>query len=216
MTDVELCEKPRITHDDVVSKFQEIHKKYTHQRGYMISTLDDDISKQFIDGHPEIVWSEVYNFYASPNVKILSTTVYVTVFGQRTPIILERPNKQDHRFEYEEYFGFGGHNAGFTKYRIIARMPGSYNKELDLHSLLRADNAEITETYATDVLLFLVLGGYIKYWNGYYDMNRWFVDNNIMSPLCEDKTGGDFLTHFIMNKCEIVVPSDENKDNIDS
>jgi hypothetical protein len=61
-----------------------------------------------------------------------------------------------------------------------------------------------------------VLGGYIKYWNGYYDMNRWFVDNNIMSPLCEDKTGGDFLTHFIMNKCEIVVPSDENKDNIDS
>jgi hypothetical protein len=189
-----------INHADVVEQFKKVHNKYTHQAGYMITTIPDELSKEFITKHPELKWKEVYNRYASENVYILSCTIYVTIFGLRFPVVLERPLRQDHHYEFEEYFGFGGHNAGYTTNRIIARMPNKFNDELDISTILTS-REEVNDAYVKDVLLFLVLGGYIKYWKGCDELRMWFIEKQFN---IESIKGSDVIVNFIMQNYEIV------------
>jgi hypothetical protein len=188
-----------VSHVDIIEQFQKFHKKYTHQAGYMITTIPDELSKEFITKHPELKWNQVYNHYASEHVSILSCTIYVTVFGQRFPIILERPLKQDHHCEFEDYFGFGGHNSGYTTYRIIARMPNKFNAELDISTVLTT-REEVNDAYVKDVLLFLVFGGYIKYWKGCEELRLWFIEKQFNF---EGTKGSDVIVNFIMQNYEI-------------
>jgi hypothetical protein len=194
-----------ITHADVVRRFQEIHKKYTHQAGYIITTLPDDISKEFITNHPELKWEQVYNHYASEHVKILSCTIYVTALGQRFPIILERPLKQDHHCEFEDYFGFGGHNAGYSTFRTVARMQNKFDADLDITTILTS-REDINDTYVKEVLLFLVVGGYIKYWKGCDELRTWFIENQFN---IEGTKGSDLVINFIMQNYEIDVVTED-------
>ena len=189
----------KVTHADVIEQFQKFHKKYTHKAGYMITTIPDDLSKEFITKHPELKWSEVYNRYASEHVYILSCTIYVTVLGHRFPIILERPLKQDHHCEFEDYFGFGGHNDGYSTYRIIARMPNKFNADLDIGTVLTSTE-EVNDAYVKDVLLFLVFGGYIKYWKGCDELRAWFIEKQFN---IEGTKGSDLVINFIMQNYEI-------------
>lgn len=189
----------KVTHADIIEQFQKFHKKYTHQAGYMITTIPDVLSKEFITKHPELKWEQIYNRYASENVYILSCTIYVTIFGERFPVILERPLKQDHHYEFEEYFGFGGHNAGYTTYRIIARMPNKFNADLDISTIL-SSREEVNDAYVKDVLLFLVFGGYIKYWKGCDELRAWFIEKQFN---IENTKGSDIVINFIMQNYEI-------------
>ena len=189
----------KVNHADVIDQFQKFHKKYTHQAGYMITTIPDDLSKEFITKHPELKWSEVYNRYASEHVYILSCTIYVTVLGHRFPVILERPLKQDHHREFEDYFGFGGHNDGYTTYRTIARMPNNFNADLDFTTFLTSTE-EVNDAYVKDVLLFLVFGGYIKYWKGCDELRAWFIEKQFN---IESTKGSDIVINFIMQNYEI-------------
>ena len=188
-----------VSHADVIEQFQKFHKKYTHQAGYMTTRIPDELSKEFITKHPELKWNQAYNHYASEHVCILSCTIYVTVFGQRFPIILERPLKQDHHCEFEDYFGFGGHNSGYTTYRIIARMPNKFNAELDISTVLTS-REEVNDAYVKDVLLFLVFGGYIKYWKGCEELRLWFIEKQFN---IEGTKGSDVIVNFIMQNYEI-------------
>ena len=42
-----------LTYTDVIRKFKEIKTNYYSERGCMISTLNDDFSKQFLQKHPK-------------------------------------------------------------------------------------------------------------------------------------------------------------------
>jgi hypothetical protein len=170
-----------ITRAEVIQKFTEIHKKYTLSYGYMVTTLPDDFSVLFIENNPDLQWTQTYNHYASKYVLVSSATIYVSIFGQKLPIRLERPIEEDHHNEFEDYFRFGGHNDGFTTNRIIASFPTLFNADIDIVDILSSSGDDkIDETYAMNALLLLVCGGYVKYWKAFYEFNSWFESKNIV------------------------------------
>jgi len=52
------------TYIDVIKKFKDLQTQYYTERGCIITTMDDEFAKDFIDKHPNLVWSEKYNKYA--------------------------------------------------------------------------------------------------------------------------------------------------------
>ncbi len=192
--------KQKITKQRVVEKFTELHNKYFVNRGCMISTLNDNFSKQFVETHPEIKWVHTYNRYAETYIQVAQ--INVEIFGKSFPVLLERPLKPSHRSEFECYFGFGGHCEGYTEFRMISRFPESFEEHsFNYEELLMlsskssekgGDNSgdEVKENlehsdydydvdikYIKDVFKLLIIGGYVKYWKAFDELNKWFVDN---------------------------------------
>lgn len=129
---------------DVSDKFSEMHKKYYVPRGYMISTVNDDVAKKFVQDHPEIAWIFGYNTYARANIQ--NATIHVTIFGKQFTVLLERPMYPVERSEFECYFGFGGHCEGFTPYRMIVRFATIIEEHgFDYRTLLLLNDGHLEE-----------------------------------------------------------------------
>ena len=181
---------------DVVDKFSDLHKKYYVPRGYMISPVNDDVAKKFVETHPELVWTFGYNSYARANIQ--TATIKVTIFGKPFTVLLERPLYRVELSEFECYFGFGGHCEGYTPYRMIARFATTIEEHgFDYRTLLEENSKEIKEIkenvtitatteleevakpidipYIQDVFKLLVIGGYVKYWKAWDELSQWFL-----------------------------------------
>ena len=196
-----------IKYTDVVRKFKEMKTTYYSERGCMISTLNDNFSKQFLQKYPNLKWSEKYNKHAE--AEILTATIRINIFGKPFNVYLHRPIKQIHRWEYEYFFGFGGHNAGFSRDRIIMTFAEIFDKELDFEYLLMAGtlaNADadadgdtsacnIDEKYIKNVLKLLVVGGYVKQWNAFNHFKKWFKENGFDYEM--DTNNAETMTSFI-------------------
>ena len=174
------------TSAQVIAKFNELRAKYYNTEGYMVSTIPGSIAQDFIDSNPSSIWNQTYNRHVSNKVPILCATVVVDVFGHEFKVRFDRPYKPEHRSEFETYFGFGGHCGGYTDKRVIACFlccPPDDN-ELNVAELLTASaapektNNDIDEVYVKSVLALLVLGGYVKYWDAYYEFSSWFESFN--------------------------------------
>jgi hypothetical protein len=186
------------TYTDVITKFKELNKSYYSTRGCMISTLNDEFSKKFLEKHPNLLWEEKYNPYAEANV--LAAKINITIFGKPFVVRLCRPIKKVHRFEYEEFFGFGGHCQGFSLDRIIMTFAESLDKELDFEYLLMTGtlvgNSEcegekccaIDEQYIKNALKLLVVGGYVKYWAAFNEFKKWFKERGFEYEIITDTT----------------------------
>lgn len=125
----------------VIDKFSELHKKYYVPRGYMISTVNDDVAKKFVEDHPEIAWIFGYNSYARANIQ--TATIHVTIFGKPFTVLLERPMYPVECSEFECYFGFGGHCEGYTPYRMIVRFATTIEEHgFDFQTLVDCDRVE--------------------------------------------------------------------------
>ena len=165
----------------IVDKFSELHNKYYVPRGYMISTVNDDVAKKFVEDHNEIVWSSDYNRYAGAMIQ--TAAIHVTIFGNPFTVLLERPLNPVHRCEFEEYFGFGGHCKGFTPYRMIARFATTIEEHgFDYRTLLEENSKENSDDtvdipYIQDVFKLLVIGGYVKYWKAWDELIQWFLEH---------------------------------------
>ncbi len=169
----------------VSDKFSELHKKYYVPRGYMISTVNDDVAKTFVESHPEIVWTFGYNSYARANIQ--TATININIFGKPFTVLLERPMYPVELSEFECYFGFGGHCEGFTPYRMIVRFATTVEEHgFDYRTLLEGNIKENYENYAEsndtldipyiqDVFKLLVIGGYVKYWKAWDELSQWFL-----------------------------------------
>jgi hypothetical protein len=188
---------PPYSKQDVSDKFSDLHKKYYVPRGYMISTVNDDVAKKFVTDHPEITWTFGYNSYARANIQ--TATIHVTIFDKPFTVLLERPLYRVERSEFECYFGFGGHCEGFTLYRMIARFATTVEEHgFDYQTLLNdghleeeksKENLDITTTelkevakpidiqYIQNVFKLLVIGGYVKYWKAWDELSQWFLQN---------------------------------------
>ena len=190
----------------VAAKFSELHKKYYVPRGYMISTVNDDVAKKFVESHPEIVWTFGYNSYARANIQ--TATIRVTIFGKVFTVLLERPMYPVELSEFECYFGFGGHCEGFTLYRMIVRFATTIEEHgFDYRMLLEenikenpepeTDSANVDIPYIQDVFKLLVIGGYVKYWKAWDELSEWFLQQT------DDESIRTWLqTEFPMQKSE--------------
>ena len=77
--------KQKMSKQRVVEKFTELHKKYFVNRGFMVSTVNDEFSKQFIELHPEIKWVQTYNAHAETYIQ--SANISVVIFGKSISIL---------------------------------------------------------------------------------------------------------------------------------
>lgn len=203
-----------MTRQAIIDKFSELHKKHYVPRGYMISTVNDDVAKEFVENHPEITWTFGYNKYAEANIQ--SAKIYVVIFDKVFTVLLERPMYPVERSEFECYFGFGGHCEGYTPYRMIVRFATTIEEHgFDYRTLLEENRTDKKENvkensehetdetdetdsilvdvdipYIKDVFKLLVIGGYVKYWKAWDELSQWFLqhthDENIRSWLQTD------------------------------
>jgi hypothetical protein len=188
------------TYTDVITKFTELNNLYYSTRGCMISTLNDEFSKKFLEKHPDLIWEQKYNQYAEANV--LTAKINITIFRRPFVVVLCRPIKKVHRYEYEEFFGFGGHCQGFSLDRIIMTFAESFDKNIDIEYLLMTgtlvgksegdDEGEkccvIDEPYIKNALKLLVVGGYVKYWAAFNKFKNWFKERGFDYEITTDDT----------------------------
>lgn len=168
-----------ITCEQVVAKFEELRAKYynTNSKAYMVTTIPDNMAASFIKTMPNTIWKRQYNYNVSENVPILCAAIEVELYGRSFKIQFDRPYKPDHHCEFEDYFGFGGHCKGYIDTRIIACFPRSHLEDdvINVSELLTVTSDEaIDEEYVKRALALLVLGGYVKYWDAYYEFSAWF------------------------------------------
>jgi hypothetical protein len=173
----------------IIDKFSDLKNKYYVPRGYMISTVNDDVAKKFVEDHNEIKWTIEYNTYARANIQ--TAAIHVTIFGKLFTVLLERPLTPVHCSEFEEYFRFSGHCEGFTLYRMIVRFATTIEEHgFDYRTLLllnddhlegnskeNSDNTVVDIPYIQDVFKLLVIGGYVKYWKAWDELTQWFLEN---------------------------------------
>ena len=203
---------PTTTYTDVITKFKDLKKRYYTDRGCMISTIDDEFAKEFLKKHPNLVWEETYNSYAEAYV--LTTKINIIIFGQPFAVYLHRPIKEVHRFEYEEFFGFGGHCKGFSFDRIIMTFEESFDEDIDIEYLLMtgtlvssdADEGgeccTIDKKYIKNVLKLLVLGGYVKYWAAFKEFKEWFKERRF--NLDFDTSTRHRVTSFVFEDYQVI------------
>jgi hypothetical protein len=200
------------TYTDVITKFKDMNKRYYTDRGCMISTVDDEFAKQFIKKHPNLLWEKTYNSYAEADV--LTAKINVIIFGEPFVVHLHRPIKQVHRFEYEEFFGFGGHCKGFSFDRIIMKFEDSFDEDIDIEYLLMtgtlvgSDAGEcgeccaIDEKYIKNTLKLLVVGGYVKYWTAFNEFKEWFKERGFNVDF--DTNTGQTITSFVFEDYRVI------------
>ena len=212
------------SYTDVVIKFKELKTTYYSDRGCMISTLNDNFSKQFLEKHPNLKWREKYNKHAE--AEVLTATIYINIFGKPFKVYLHRPIKKIHRWEYEYFFGFGGHNAGFSHDRIIMTFAEIFDKELDFEYLLMAGTlpdtdadgvtsvCNIDEKYIKNVLKLLVVGGYVKQWNAFNHFKKWFKEHGFGYEM--DTNNAETMTSFIFDDYEHQHQEEREHETIES
>jgi hypothetical protein len=167
-----------LTKKNVIDKIAELHQKYYNVSGYMISTVNDELSIQFLANEPNRTWQNTWNSHASKSVQIQTISAKMEVFRQKFNIRLDRPLVKDERYEFEAYFGFGGHCYGFSTNRIIMCFIQNIDKECNVSDLLLNGGGSeldlVDVDFANQSILLLLLGGYVKFWDAIYEMCKWF------------------------------------------
>jgi len=191
------------THAEVIAKFKELHTKHHCTRGYLISRVPDELLSRFND----VQWCETYNSNVSDRVDILTVIVTVPLMGHAFQMQFDRPLVMEHRYEFESYFGFGGHCQGHDHNRTIAHFPVKMNPEVDLDAILltgsqgNQDN-QVDAAYAKQAILLLALGGYVKYWDAVHEFENWFVSAGI--PECAGFIDGKELIAHIIDVMQVI------------
>ncbi len=186
-----------VTKGDLIKKFKSLHATYYVIRGAMISTVPDLLSETFIKQTSEsedYVWKERYNSYASDRVNIRTITVEVPIFDKWFEVGLDRPLIPEHRYEFEEYFGFGGHCDKYSENRIVFRFMQDKNSSYgSIESILLPEGSNEDDpfdfTYAENAFRLLVFGGYVKYWAAVSEFETWFIDVAGMKEIVQTKNG---------------------------
>jgi hypothetical protein len=203
------------TYTDVITKFRDLKNKYYTESGCMISTLYDNFVKKFLEKHPNLLWEKKYNSYAETDV--LTAKINVIIFGKPFVVYLHRPIKQVHRWEYENFFGFGGHNEDFSYDRIIATFQERFDENIDIEYLLMTgtlacgSGSVIDKKYIKNTLKLLVVGGYVKRWAAFNEFKEWFKESGFDFGV--DINNGNTLTSFMFEDYEVVNMLNKNSEH---
>ena len=187
-----------ITKNNVIAKFKELHKKHYRPYGYMTSRVPDKTSNEFFSSEKstQFIWCDTYNRHASDRTLIRECRVSVPLMGHKFNILFNRPLKMEHRYEFESYFGFGGHCEGYTDTRIIVCYPEKIDNDLNIDTLLLNGASDAVDAdYANQVIMLLILGGYVKFWPAVTEFEKWFVDAGVL-PYVQDKQSEILIAHI--------------------
>jgi hypothetical protein len=195
-----------VTRADAIEKFKTLHQKHYIPSGFMVTTVSDDVSNRFIQitaDSTDLVWREQYNRHASDRVNIRSMDVEVPFWGHTFNLRLDRPLVSEHRYEFEYYFGFGGHCDGYTETRIILCFPGTKDETIanDIDALLLLNGQPgdpVDAEYASSLAMLLVLSGHVKYWAAVTEFEKWVADvAGLGADACKDTRNK--LVDYIFN-----------------
>lgn len=190
-----------ITKTDVIAKFKQLHKKNYRPYGYMTARVPDKTSDDFFNSekNTKVTWQNTYNRHASDRILIRSCHVTVPLMGHNFIVRFDRPLEKEQRYEFESYFHFGGHCEGYTDTRMIVCYPEKVDNELNIDKLLLNDATDAVDAnYANQVLMLLILGGYVKFWPAVTEFEKWFVDEGVL-PYVQDKHSEILLAHIFDN-----------------
>ena len=172
-----------VTKEEAIVKFIALNATYYVPRGVMLSTVPYEVSNKFIQNASKgFIWRERYSHYVSNIVNIRSIAANIPLGGVNFEVGLDRPLVHEHRYEFEEYFGFGGHCEGYSTNRIVIRFP----QEIDgskgsIRSLLLFDagsckDDQVDIEFAKNAIRLMVIGGFVKYWAAVNEYEKWFID----------------------------------------
>jgi hypothetical protein len=172
-----------VTKEEAIVRFSALNATYYVPQGVMLSTVPYEISNKFIQNASNgFIWTERYSHYVSNVVNIRSISANIPLCGVNFEVGLDRPLVHEHRYEFEEYFGFGGHCEGYSTNRIVIRFP----QEIDgsngsIRSLLLFDDGSSKEDqvdieFAKTAIRLMVIGGFVKYWSAIKEYEKWFID----------------------------------------
>ena len=172
-----------VTKEEAIVKFIALNATYYVPRGVMLSTVPYEVSNKFIQNASKgFIWRERYSHYVSNIVNIRSIAANIPLCGVNFEVGLDRPFVHEHRYEFEEYFGFGGHCEGYSTNRIVIRFP----QEIDgskgsIRSLLLFDagsckDDQVDIEFAKNAIRLMVIGGFVKYWAAVNEYEKWFID----------------------------------------
>jgi hypothetical protein len=135
------------------------------------TTLEKLYEKYFLPGNYIIDFPENYqdkesfNFTEKYN-SILDTCILesiqtIKLLDIPVEVIIHKPIKKVHRYEFEEYFGFGGHCEGFNSNKKIILCPKYKKIELD-ELLSKIDIDILNDNKIIELCLIMFLLGF---WN---------------------------------------------------
>jgi len=141
----------------------------------MSSNLEEQLNqsyiKHFLQGNYIIDFPENYQdnekfnfrekYNSSLNTCILESIQTITLLDISVEVIIHKPIKKVHRYEFENYFGFGGHCEGFDSNKKIILCPKYKIMELDeLLSKIDIDILDDNKIIELCLLMFL-----LGFWN---------------------------------------------------
>lgn len=137
--------------DNLNNKLKELNTRFFLAGNYLI-----DLPSNF---NHELKFDETYNSYL--DASILESVVNVTLLNIPVEVIIHKPLRQVHRYEFEEHFGFGGHCEGFSLDKKIIYCPKYPIMPFEeLYTKLNLTN--MNEDTVKELCSLMILGGY---WN---------------------------------------------------
>lgn len=128
-------------------------------------------TKYFLPGHYiinlpsnfnyKLKFDEIYNSYLKAD--ILECTLSITLLDIPLEVVIHKPLRQVHRYEFEEHFGFKNHCDNFDPNKKIIYCPKYPTMALEeLLKKIDTKTNTITNDKIKELCLLMILGGY---WN---------------------------------------------------
>ena len=138
----------------IYTKLTQLHDKYYTPGNYLL-----DIPDRYTFGKGSEY--EVYQKNAGGN--ILESRLKTTILNKDINFIVHKPASPIHRYEFEYYFGFGGHCAGYNENKSIICCPSKPICPIkELEPLLQNTTLTINKELFCQVCLLMLLGGYVN------------------------------------------------------
>lgn len=138
----------------IYTKLNQLHDKYYTHGNYLL-----DIPDKYTFGKG----SEYEVYKKNAGGIILESRLKINILNKDIDVIIHKPASPIHRYEFEYYFGFGGHCSGYDENKSIICCPSTPICPIkELESLLQNTTHTINKELFCQVCLLMLLGGYIN------------------------------------------------------
>jgi hypothetical protein len=150
---------------ELKTTLEKLYEKYFLPGNYIIDFPENYQDKETLEKKPKF-FSQSYFIFNEKYNSILDTCILesiqtIKLLDISVEVIIHKPIKKVHRYEFEEYFGFGGHCEGFNSNKKIISCPKYKKIELD-ELLSKIDIDILNDNKIIELCLIMFLLGF---WN---------------------------------------------------